>query len=157
MSNTKLKPVPDFASEDEEHAFWRSHDSTEYVDWSKAERVSLPNLKFSTTTISLRVPTLVLERIKVEANKRDMPYQSLIKAWLAEKVGMPHVSTEVESMSGAEVRDLVGKVVSDLFAAQAKTGGGDFHFMKKAAATSLHPVNKSARRVAGSVLTSKKK
>jgi predicted DNA binding CopG/RHH family protein len=85
---SKLKAIPSFANEAEEREFWATHDSTEYVDWSKAERVRLPNLKPSTTVISLRVPSSVLERIKVAANKRDMPYQSLIKAWLAEKVGM---------------------------------------------------------------------
>ena len=73
--------------EAEERAFWEKADSTEYVDWSKAERVRLPNLKPSTTAISLRLPVSLLERIKIAANKRDMPYQSLIKAWLAEKAG----------------------------------------------------------------------
>jgi predicted DNA binding CopG/RHH family protein len=63
-----------------------THDSTEYVDWSKAQRVRLPYLKMSTTSISLRLPQGLLERIKVAANKRDVPYQSLIKVWLAEKV-----------------------------------------------------------------------
>jgi predicted DNA binding CopG/RHH family protein len=81
----KLKPIPAFASEAEERAFWESHDSTDYVDWSKAKRVSFPNLKPSTTAISLRVPVSLLERIKIAANKRDVPYQSLIKTWLAEK------------------------------------------------------------------------
>ena len=82
----KLKPIPAFASEAEERAFWESHDSTDYVDWSKARRVSFPNLKPSTSAISLRVPVSLLERIKLAANKRDVPYQSLIKIWLAEKV-----------------------------------------------------------------------
>lgn len=86
MSKTTLKPVPDFASEAEEQAFWQTHDSTDYVDWSTAERVRLPNLKLSTTTISLRMPLGMLDQIKVTANKRDMPYQSLIKDWLAERV-----------------------------------------------------------------------
>lgn len=83
----KLKPVPDFASEAEARAFWESHDSADYLDLSKAERVRFPNLKPSTKSISLRLPVSLLERIKVEANKRDVPYQSLIKVWLAEKVG----------------------------------------------------------------------
>ena len=82
----KLKPIPAFASEAEERAFWESHDSTDYVDWSKARRVSFPNLKPSPSAISLRVPVSLLERIKIAANKRDVPYQSLIKIWLAEKV-----------------------------------------------------------------------
>ena len=81
----KLKPIPHFRSEAEEREFWETHDSTDYVDWSKAERVRLPNLKPSTTSISLRLPVTLLERIKIAANKRDVPYQSLIKTWLAEK------------------------------------------------------------------------
>jgi predicted DNA binding CopG/RHH family protein len=85
--NRKLEPIPSFRDEAEERAFWESHDSADYVDWGKAERVVLPNLKPSTTSISLRLPVSLLARIKVEANKRDVPYQSLIKAWLAEKVG----------------------------------------------------------------------
>ncbi len=83
----RLKPIPHFKSEADERAFWETHDSTDYVDWSKAERVVLPNLKLSTTSISLRLPVGLLDRIKVEANKRDVPYQSLIKVWFAEKVG----------------------------------------------------------------------
>lgn len=83
----KLKPVPAFANEAEERAFWESHDSAEHLDLSKAERVRFPNLKPSTKSISLRLPVSLLERIKVEANKRDVPYQSLIKVWLKEKIG----------------------------------------------------------------------
>lgn len=83
---SKRKKIPDFRSEAEEKAFWEVQDSADYVDWSKARRASLPNLKPSTKTISLRLPEALLERIKIEANKRDMPYQSLIKAWLAEDV-----------------------------------------------------------------------
>lgn len=82
----RLKPVPHFADETEERAFWETHDSTEYVDWRKAERARFPNLKPSTTAISLRLPASLLERIKIAANRRDVPYQSLIKMWLAEKV-----------------------------------------------------------------------
>lgn len=80
------KPVPTFASEAEERAFWETNDFSEHVDWSKAERVRLPNLKPSSTSISLRLPNALLERIKVAANKRDVPYQSLIKTWLSEKI-----------------------------------------------------------------------
>jgi predicted DNA binding CopG/RHH family protein len=80
------KPDPSFASEAEERAFWETNDSSEYIDWSKAERVRLPNLKPSSTSISLRLPNALLERIKVAANKRDVPYQSLIKTWLSEKI-----------------------------------------------------------------------
>lgn len=69
-----------------ERTFWESQDSSDYVDWTKAERARFPNLKPSTTAISLRLPINLLEQIKVAANKRDVPYQSLIKMWLAEKV-----------------------------------------------------------------------
>lgn len=82
----KPKPVPRFRTEAEERKFWETHDSTDYVDWSKAERVRFPNLKPSTAAISIRLPVGLLERIKIAANKRDVPYQSLIKMWLAEKV-----------------------------------------------------------------------
>ncbi|QLH72623.1 BrnA antitoxin family protein [Rhodopseudomonas palustris] len=83
----KLKPIPSFKSEAEERLFWETNDSSDYLDWSKAERVTFPNLKPSTTSISIRLPTELLEQIKVAANKRDVPYQSLIKMWLSEKVG----------------------------------------------------------------------
>lgn len=78
---------PVFASEAEERAYWEAHDSSDAVEWRRAQRVRLPNLEPTMTTISLRVPVGLLERIKVEANRRDVPYQSLIKMWLAEKVG----------------------------------------------------------------------
>jgi predicted DNA binding CopG/RHH family protein len=83
---TKLKPVPRFRNEAEERAFWESHDTADYFDLSKARRVRFPNLKPSTTSISLRLPVHLLEQIKVAANRRDVPYQSLIKMWLSEKV-----------------------------------------------------------------------
>jgi predicted DNA binding CopG/RHH family protein len=83
---SKRKPVPAFKSEAEERKFWESHDSTDYVDWSTARRVRFPNLKPTTTAISLRLPISLLEQIKIAANKRDVPYQSLIKIWLAEKI-----------------------------------------------------------------------
>ena len=82
--STPMKPIPDFADEAEERAFWEANDSTDYLDWGKARPARLPNLKPSTKTISLRLPIALLERIRIEANRRDMPYQSLIKAWLAE-------------------------------------------------------------------------
>lgn len=81
-----LKQIPHFETEKEEREFWETHDSSEYLDLKKAERVVMPNLKPSTKTISLRLPEGLLNNIKVEANKRDMPYQSLIKAWLAKDV-----------------------------------------------------------------------
>ena len=82
----KLKPIPRFANERKEREFWETHDTTEYLDWSKARRVRFPNLKLSTVAISLRLPVSLLEEIKIAANKRDVPYQSLIKMWLIEKV-----------------------------------------------------------------------
>ena len=85
---SKLKKIPKFRNEAQERKFWENNDSSEYLDWSKADSASLPNLKLSTKTISLRLPEGLLDRIKMEANKRDMPYQSLIKAWLAEDVAM---------------------------------------------------------------------
>lgn len=83
----RLKKIPEFRSEDEEREFWatKGRDSTQYLDWSKARLARFPNLKPSTRAISLRLPLSLLERIKLEANKRDVPYQSLIKVWLAER------------------------------------------------------------------------
>lgn len=81
-----LKAVPQFANEAEERAFWEKHDSTEYLDWTNAQRAVLPNLKPTTKTISLRLPQHLLDSIKAAANSRDVPYQSLIKVWLQEKL-----------------------------------------------------------------------
>ena len=81
----KLKAVPQFKSEAAERKFWETHDSTEFVDWSKGERAVFPRLKPTTQSISLRLPLHLLERIKSAANARDVPYQSLIKVWLEEK------------------------------------------------------------------------
>ncbi|MBN7796332.1 BrnA antitoxin family protein [Parahaliea mediterranea] len=83
---SKAKKIPKFKTEAEERAFWESHDSSDYVDWKRAQPVLMANLKPSTKTISLRLPESLLESIKIEANKRDMPYQSLIKVWLSEDV-----------------------------------------------------------------------
>ena len=83
---SKIKTIPKFKTEAEEKAFWEKHDSSDYVDWKQAQSVLMPNLKLSTKTISLRLPEGLLDSIKIEANKLDMPYQSLIKAWLADDV-----------------------------------------------------------------------
>ena len=82
----QLKAVPKFASEAKERAFWETHDSTEYLDWSKSQKAVLPNLKPTTKTISLRLPQHLLDSLKAAANARDVPYQSLIKVWLQEKL-----------------------------------------------------------------------
>jgi predicted DNA binding CopG/RHH family protein len=82
----KAKKVPDFKSEDAERRFWATHDSSDYVDWGSAQPVRLPNLKPSTETISLRLPRHLLDSIRLAANSRDVPYQSLIKLWLQEKL-----------------------------------------------------------------------
>jgi len=84
--NKQTKTVPKFANEAQERAFWETQDSTEYLDWSKARKVTLPNLKPTTKTISLRLPQHLLDAIKTAANARDVPYQSLIKVWLQEKL-----------------------------------------------------------------------
>lgn len=81
-----LKPVPKIKNEKEWAKFWMTHDSTEYVDWSKAKRGIFRNLKPTTKSISLRLPVFMLDQIKVLANKKDVPYQSLMKVFLAEKV-----------------------------------------------------------------------
>ena len=80
------KAIPRFKNEAEERAFWESQDSTAYVDWLKAKHAVLPNLKPTTKTISLRLPQHLLDSIKAAANARDVPYQSLIKVWLQEKL-----------------------------------------------------------------------
>lgn len=80
------KTVPAFTSERAEREYWETHDSTGVVDWSTARRAVFPNLKASTETISLRLPTALLADLKVLANKRDVPYQSLLKVYLADRV-----------------------------------------------------------------------
>ena len=80
------KQIPKFKNEDDERAFWAAHDSTAYINWSKAERVIFSNLKPSVKKISLRLPESMLEELKLLANKRDVPYQSLLKIFLAERI-----------------------------------------------------------------------
>ena len=82
----KLKKIPNFKNEDEEREFWAKADSSEYFDWSKAEKVIFPNLKPSTESISLRLPSYLLARIKEMANKKDIPYQSLMKMFISERI-----------------------------------------------------------------------
>ncbi|MGA2229209.1 MAG: BrnA antitoxin family protein [Syntrophobacteraceae bacterium] len=80
------KKIPKFESEDQERDFWSNRDSTEYVEWGKAKRSSFPNLKPSTRTISVRLPESLLDDLKMLANKKDIPYQSLLKVFLAERI-----------------------------------------------------------------------
>ena len=80
------KRIPVFTNEDEEREFWVAHDSTEYINWNRAERVTFSNLKPSVKKISLRLPESMLEELKLLANKRDVPYQSLLKIFLAERI-----------------------------------------------------------------------
>ena len=93
-----LKAIPEFRSEAAERRFWETHDSTRYVDWSKAEFVRFPNLKPSTETISLRLPAPLLDDLKALANKRDVPYQSLLKVYVADRVA---AEWEVAGRGGA--------------------------------------------------------
>src|SRR5438132_13604144 len=80
------KKIPTFKDEDAEREFWSKEDSTEYLDWSKAERVTFPNLRPSLRTISLRLPEAMIAELKLLANKRDVPYQTLLKVFLAERI-----------------------------------------------------------------------
>jgi predicted DNA binding CopG/RHH family protein len=101
----KLKSIPRFRSEDEERDFWATHDSTEYFDWSQAERVVFPNLQPSTRTISLRLPENLLADLKVLANRLDVPYQSLMKVYLAERVIRELTQGKTPEELAAEVRE----------------------------------------------------
>ena len=82
----KLKPIPKFKSDEEAVEFWMTHDTTDYFDWSKAQRITLPNLRPSTAMISLRLPQSLLSELRILANERDVPYQSLLKVFLAERI-----------------------------------------------------------------------
>ena len=86
MRKLKKNVIPEFKTEAQERAFWAKNDSSEYLDWTKAQRALLPNLKPSTRTISLRLPEPLIARLKILANKRDVPYQSLLKVLLAERL-----------------------------------------------------------------------
>ena len=80
------KQIPEFKNEDEEREFWATHDSTEYINWNQAKKVTFSNLKPSVKKISLRLPETMLAELKLLANKRDVPYQSLLKIFLAERI-----------------------------------------------------------------------
>ena len=85
MKNTK-KEIPEFQNEEEERNFWDNHDSVDYIDWEEGEVGRFPKLKPSTKSISIRLPESLIEDLKILANKRDVPYQSLLKVYLAERV-----------------------------------------------------------------------
>lgn len=82
----KLKKIPKFKSEAEERKFWKNHDTTDYFDWSKAKKASFANLKPSVKSISIRLPEAMLNELKIIANKKDIPYQSLMKIFISEKI-----------------------------------------------------------------------
>jgi predicted DNA binding CopG/RHH family protein len=82
----QAKKIPEFQNEAEERLFWQKQDSSEYIDWSDAENVVMPNLKPSTRSISIRLPESMIEELKVIANKRDVPYQSLLKIFISERI-----------------------------------------------------------------------
>ena len=86
MRNMTKKNIPKFKTEEEEREFWATHDSSEYIDWSKSKTIILPKLKPTLKTISIRLPVTIIEELKLLANKRDVPYQSLLKIFLAERV-----------------------------------------------------------------------
>ena len=91
MKNKKLKTIPEFKSEDQERNFWATHDTTEYFDLDTAVvNPVFPKLKYSTTSISLRLPLNILDQLKAMANKRDVPYQSFVKTILADRVKMEY-------------------------------------------------------------------
>jgi len=81
-----MKKIPEFSLEEEERKFWENNDSADYIDWAKAQKTILPNLKPSTKTISIRLPEMMLQELKLLANKRDIPYQSLLKLFLSERI-----------------------------------------------------------------------
>lgn len=80
------KHIPAFKTEAEERRFWQTHDSSEYVDWSEAKEVLMPNLRPTTRSVSIRLPVAMVEELKLLANKRDVPYQSLLKVFLSERI-----------------------------------------------------------------------
>ncbi len=114
---SRLKPIPEVRSHEEAAEFWMTHDTTEYLDWRKAQRVRFPKLRPSTTTISLRLPQAMLDELRVLANQRDVPYQSLLKVYLAERLvaerGRPFKAQPDKSKQPARARTGRRKKVSD--------------------------------------------
>ena len=85
-TKTRIRKPPKFRNEDREREFWATHDSADYVNWRKAQAVRLPNLRPTTRTVSIRLPITMIERLKILANKRDVPYQSLLKMFVADRI-----------------------------------------------------------------------
>jgi predicted DNA binding CopG/RHH family protein len=105
MAKRDLKPIPEFRTEAQERRFWETHDTSDYVDWSKARDASFPALKPTTTTISLRIPSGLLSELKILANKHDVPYQSLLKVLLAESVARQRgLSASAQRLHASRVR-----------------------------------------------------
>ena len=99
-----MKKIPKFENEDKEREFWSKHDSPEFLDWNKADRYPFSNLKPSLKTISLRLPEAMLETLKMIANKRDVPYQSLLKTFLAERI-----KDEIEIPTSSKQKSIYNK------------------------------------------------
>src|SRR5687768_13143603 len=99
-----LKKIPVFRTEDEEREFWANHDSTEHVDWSKARVLRFPNLRPSSTAISVRLPDTLLTELKLLANERDVPYQSLLKVYLADRVRVERKGARLVPRPGKHVQ-----------------------------------------------------
>lgn len=98
------KKIPTFKDEDAEREFWAKADSTEYIDWSKAQRIVLPNFRPTLRTISLRLPESMIAELKLLANQRDVPYQSLLKVFLAERINEERKGNRGERNSTARRR-----------------------------------------------------
>lgn len=94
------KKIPTFNSEDAERVFWSAHDSTEHLDWSQAGKISTPNLRPTLRTISLRLPESMIAELKSLANQRDVPYQSLLKVFLAERIKQERTGAAVQKSNG---------------------------------------------------------
>ena len=100
----RLQKIPKFKDEDAERQFWAKADSTEYIDWSKAQKLVLPNFRPTLRTISLRLPESMIAELKLLANQRDVPYQSLLKVFLAEKIREERIGTIGERSSSTRKR-----------------------------------------------------
>jgi len=100
----RLKKIPIFKDEDAEREFWAKANSTEYVDWSKAQKLVLPNFRPTLRTISLRLPESMIAELKLLANQRDVPYQSLLKVFLAEKIKEERTGKVSEESSSTRKR-----------------------------------------------------